>query len=197
MPGLNNTVEAAKVFTRQGKLRAVTARSSEGLVLTELPLAAPDPVCSVIALELNGKPDVTPEPLSQEADGSFRLAATDADLHGSVRLDSAHKEGNIGFWIDPADTVSWTINVREPGRFVVEMDIAAEEAARFELLAGEERLEGASRVTCSFSKFETVRLEGFVAIKKSGSTTLQVKPIAANWKRFNLKSVRLTKVPMR
>src|ERR1700689_2987637 len=79
IPGLANQVRGAYLRADPDKKALTTESSDAGLSIT-LPAAAPDPICSVIVLELQGP--IEPIIPKQNGDGSITFLAGDAILHG-------------------------------------------------------------------------------------------------------------------
>ncbi len=121
MPIANKPVKACLLAGGQ-TLEATSLPS--GLTL-KLPAAAPDPVASVVVLELDGPVQPIVCALRPESDGSFTLKAGEADLAGSVQLEERGGRQNVGFWTDVPSTVSWDITVAKAGTYNVELNYAA------------------------------------------------------------------------
>jgi alpha-L-fucosidase len=86
------------------------------LTMLKLPEPAPDPIDTVIALSLAGKPDAITE-LQQQPGGKVMLPAYLADLHGTkARPDT---RGVMEHWTDKAEWVDWKFQVSQPGTFDV------------------------------------------------------------------------------
>jgi alpha-L-fucosidase len=189
VPGLKNDATDARLLSRAAR-KLVTQRRDDGVVVT-LPAAAPDPVCSVIAMRLKGAPDVTPLLLTQAADGSIKLPAAEAICHGQqVQYESGHNRDNIGFWTDPGDWVEWQFKVTRPGKFTVSAEIAALGSGSFTLIAGGQALAAKAPVTGDFGKFVPVEL-GALSLPAAGPVSLSVRPVKAGWQPLNLKSLVL------
>jgi hypothetical protein len=116
-----------------------TVRDANGVTIS-VPQAAPDKISSTVVLKIKGAPEVETAPICQGADGSVRLLASDAELHGAVKYETVGGEGNIGYWTNPQDTVSWTFKVERPGKFTLAADLAAVGAGQFDVLLGEQKL---------------------------------------------------------
>jgi alpha-L-fucosidase len=188
VPGLKNPVTSARLLAEGTNLKAVN--SNEGVVVT-VPSTAPDKMSSTLVLGIEGAPEVADLPILQESDGSVRLMASEADLHGALQYESGRGKDNIGYWTNPADTASWTFKVERPGRFKVSADIAAMEAARFEVRVNDQRVTGTAPKTGDYTKFKRTALQGELDLPGPGSVTLTVKPVADGWRPMNLRSLTL------
>ncbi|MGN6552559.1 MAG: alpha-L-fucosidase, partial [Verrucomicrobiota bacterium] len=81
VPGLKNSVGAARMLVSGQKLKF--SSTAKGVEL-QVPAEAPDKISSTIVLQIKGAPDVGVTPIFQESDGSVRLMASEADLHGGL-----------------------------------------------------------------------------------------------------------------
>ena len=190
VPGLKNDVKTASLLATGAKLSA--SRQADGVLIT-VPETAPDSISSTVVLEIKGAPEVEQALIQQEADGSVRLAATDAILHGSkLKYESGGGKDNIGYWTDPAEWAEWKFKVANGGKFRVQAEIAAMSEGKFNVILGGQKLSCTAPKTGDYSKFKREVL-GELEIQP-GEATLQVKPVAEGWQPINLRSIRLTPV---
>jgi len=194
VPGLGNKV--AKAYLLSAPSAALNVTDTEGRKSIAVPAEAPDAVASVIVLEIEGEPNVSVPPKGvkkAEADGSVKLAAGEASLHGDkIQYEEGGGKDAIGYWTDQNDWVSWDFALDKPGEFEVELTLAAEKGSGgdFTVTAGTQDLPGTVTETGSWTKFATQKL-GKVKLT-AGKVTLSVKP--RNKKGLavmNLKSVAL------
>jgi alpha-L-fucosidase len=187
VPGLKNSVKSARLLASGKKLKFTsTADGVEVLV----PAEAPDKISSTVVLKIQGTPEVAATAIQPEADGSVRLAASAADLHGGQQYESGGGKDNIGFWTNPDDTASWSFKVARPGKFSVTAEIASIGSGNFEVLVGGQKISGAAPDTKDYVKFQRVNLPGTLDLA-AGTATLTVKPEAGGWQPMNLRSLRL------
>lgn len=191
VPGLKNPVKSARLLTGSKKLKAGNVGDN---ILVEVPAVAPDKISSIIVLKIKGTPDIAVTPIMQESGGAVRLMASEAELHGGVQYESGHGKDNIGFWTNPADSVSWTFKVDRPGKFKVITDIAAEASGKFSVTLGEQKMQGTAPATKDFTKFKRGTVPGELTIAEAGTITLTVEPVAEGWQPMNLRSVTLEKL---
>ena len=158
-----------------------------------MPADAPDKISSTVVLTIKGAPEVTSTPIGQGADGSVRLLASEADLHGGQQYETGGGKDNIGYWMNPADTASWTFKVDRPGKFTVSDEIAAQGSGKYEIIVGDQKLPAAAPDTKDYVKFQRTDLAGSLDLA-AGMVTLTVKPVADGWQPMNLKSVLLAPV---
>ncbi len=126
-----------------------------------------DPVATVIELRLAGPPDVadTESPVRPEADGSFLLKASDADIHGrTVLYEVSGLTDYIGSWEDAEDYVTWAIEFPPAGvgLYRVEVNYSCEqknEGSTFTVgLDAGEKLAGTVKSTGSWHTFRSEAL---------------------------------------
>jgi alpha-L-fucosidase len=190
VPGLKNEVE--KAYLLGDKRHTIAAQNSpDGLTLA-LPATAPDAVSSTIVLKVKGALDIEQPVLTQQADGTILLPSSEARVHGDqLRYESGSQRDNLGFWFNPADSADWEFAVTKPGRFEVEAEVAAPEAASLEIQVQGHKLKGEAPVTGDYGKFKWTKI-GAVEIVAKGKTTISVRGVAEGWRPVNLKAVRLT-----
>jgi hypothetical protein len=162
----------------------------EGLIL-KLPKAAPDPICSTIALQLREPLQIEAVPIAPARDGTITLPAADARLHGNTfKYEVGGPLDDIGFWTDPSDWADWPIRVRAPGRYTIAAVIAAPASGAFDVSIGGQSIRCAAPVTANYFDFKLAIL-GTIDVSSAGVTTLAVRPVTDAWKPMNLKSVTL------
>ncbi|MCU0782746.1 MAG: alpha-L-fucosidase [Verrucomicrobia bacterium] len=187
VPGLKNSVKSARLLAGGRKLKF---RNTADGVVVEVPATAPDKISSTVVLRIKGTPEVGMSPIVQESDGSVRLMANEANLHGGLQYESGAGKDNIGYWINPEDSASWTFRVDRPGKFKVSAEIAAQAAGKFEVLASGQKVQGTAPATKDYTKFKRTNLTGTLLLA-AGSVTLTVKPVAEGWQPMNLRSLKL------
>jgi alpha-L-fucosidase len=187
VPGLKNSVKSARLLANGKKLKFTS--TADGVEVS-VPAEAPDKISSTVVLKIQGVPEVTATAIQQEADGSVRLAASEAELHGGQQYESGGGKDNIGFWTNPADTASWSFKVARPGKFSVTAEIASIGSGNFEVMVGGQKISGTAPDTKDYVKFQRVNLSGTLDLA-AGTVTLTVKPVAAGWQPMNLRSLRL------
>ena len=161
VPGLRNDVRSARLLADpQGPGLDVTS-DARG-VLVEVPARAPDPIDSVVVLEIEGAPDVEERPIVARPDGTLALTAAEAVVHGTTaRYENGGGKDNIGFWTDAEDWVGWEVQVDRPGPVRVELTYACMDGSGGSEVAvsvGAERLVRTITETGSWTDFVTVPL---------------------------------------
>jgi hypothetical protein len=101
-----------------------------------------------LAAYIAGRPKTVagnrPETVSQADDGSIRLTAASAEIHGATLIYEPEFE-NLGHWHSAGDHAVWTVRVTRPTSFTVAMEWAcADESAgnRFRIGVGGKSIEG-------------------------------------------------------
>ncbi|MCD6339894.1 MAG: alpha-L-fucosidase [Verrucomicrobia bacterium] len=190
VPGLLNEPLAAWLLSDPSRRPLRVERTDLGLVI-RVPSKAPDPICSVIALDVPGKPEVIPTAATQGADGAVRLAAADARLHGrQLRYESGKGHDNIGYWLNPKEWAEWTFRVTQPGLFAVEAVGASLETPAFVVACNGAELKAACPKTGDYSKYVEFPV-GELEIGAPGLYSLSVRPVEEGWTPLNLRSLTL------
>lgn len=195
VPGLNNAAISAKLLANGNTLK--TKKNNDGLLIT-VPAAALDENATVIKLLIHGMPKVDPYVQSADADGSFVLKASTADLHTVAGGKPIQVEGgrdlNIGHWTDPTSSASWQIKVDKPGTYNIEVWAATvQDGNTINVNIGSETLKAAIKNTGKNNTYEKVSL-GEIKINKTGVNTVSINPDAPNWNYINLRNVTLKPV---
>ncbi len=122
-------------------------------------------------------PDFVPNP--QAADGSIRLPASTAEIHGTtLRYEPLPHKNTLGFWVREEDWASWEFTVTKPGKFVVEPLQGCGKGAggsEVEFTIAGQTLAMTVEDTGHFQNF-VPRNIGTVKIAAPGRYTLTVKP---------------------
>ncbi len=159
--------------------KGLPIRQEATSVRIELPPNAADPVATVVVLDLDGPPNVDNTFFVRSAaDGSFVLAARDADVHGhSARYEHGDGKDNIGFWTDAGDWVSWTLRCEHTGEYDVSLVLAAPNdsaGAEFSVELGSHKLAGHVPPTGSWTERKSLTL-GRIKLD-AGDQVLAVRP---------------------
>ena len=129
-------VRSARLLGADGFLPAgPSPKAGRGLVVW-LPPGAAGATIPVVRLDLDGPVDPMPFLVLPDGKGVLTLTPHDAELRGpSLRVERVGVIGdvthNIGYWLDPAATVSWPIGVSAGGEgtYRVEAEIACADAS--------------------------------------------------------------------
>ncbi len=171
------------------------AREKTAVVVT-LSGRAPDPVCSVVMLDVAGTPKALPQYIRQAKDGTLTLKARDALIHNpehgqAARYESGGGKDNIGSWIDARPWVDWNAYFAKPGTYdVIARLSTTSENARFAVRIGAQQLTATTPNTGSWTSFVDIPV-GEVVIENTGACQIEVHPIKEGWQPINLQAIVL------
>ena len=193
VPGLRSMVTGARLLATGTR---VAAGLEGGDVVLSLPDNAPDPIASVVEVKFSGPLKVERHLPGPRADGSILLPAAMVDIHNSLRA-HARLEGNGGAaritsWDNAESRLSWDFNATKSGTFLVKADIAGNGGGKLSLVLDQAAV-SAEVPASDATGTRTVEL-GRIAIPKSGTYTLELKPNKNGWMGFDLSHVTLTPV---
>jgi alpha-L-fucosidase len=192
VPGLRSKIKSAVVLASKKK---VTAQAGDEATVLQLPGAAPDPIASIIKVELGSALDVVKIWPRQADNGSVSLTAMDADIHNvlgtDARVESKRGPAFIGNWGDARAWVGWKFRIDRPGKFDVTAELAAEAPAQLQLAVAGQKLTAAVAATGGADRYQPVKL-GQVQIAAPGEHDIELRPDSKAWKAVNLRVVTLT-----
>jgi alpha-L-fucosidase len=192
VPGLNNRVD--KAYVLMGNRRDLATENLPEGVVVHVPQSAPDALSSTIVLKIKGPLEVEQPVLTQQADGSVLLPASEATTHGQqIKYESGTHRDNLGFWSNPADWADWEFSVKRAGRFEVLVETAAPEKAQLEIQLANQKLKKEVPVTGDYGKFQTLSF-GSIEVQAAGKTKLSLRGVPDGWHPVNVKCVRLKPV---
>ncbi len=168
------------------------AQEENGLVVN-LNGKAVDPICTVVALRVQGEPNVVVYRVPQQADGSLVLKAIDVDLHGGLRIESKDNQPNIGYWIATDDWAEWGVRIDQPGTFAVTADVATQGESQLTVEVGRQQLKAEIPNTGNYGTFRSVKL-GEIQIGEQGPHAVVVRPQKQAWSPVNIRSITLKPV---
>jgi len=129
LPNLRNEIRQASLMP--GKQPLAATRDGSDWVIT-LPEAAPHAAASVLCVELDGPPQVVPLKLTPTARGTLELPVVYGFLDGPhgmrIRYESRDGVLQAGNWINPKDTIEWTVHVPQRGDYRIWLDHAVASA---------------------------------------------------------------------
>ncbi|MDQ3812678.1 MAG: alpha-L-fucosidase, partial [Armatimonadota bacterium] len=202
----------AKTQNIVGEVRAVQLLGGKALTSTRddegLTVALPDqkPCDEAWVLKIEGLDLAASQPVlvttpshsivRPDKNGAFALGAALAELHGSLKTEERGGLTNIGFWDDAKDTVSWTLDVPQPGAYTVTARLATvHDGGEFTVEIGSQKLEGKAPNTGAWETYQNVAL-GKIEIAQAGKVTLTMRARdAAHWKPVNVAHIQLDKAP--
>lgn len=192
--GLKSRIKQARLLA--GNQTVDYQMTDKGLIV-KLPSAAPDPIASVIVVQLDGPLNVAqtlPEP---GVDGKIVLPAVLAGIHNRLgsdtRLETSKGAKNIGGWTNDQSWVEWEFRTNKPGRYEVTALVAAEQDSNIELQIGDEKLSAICPATGGYDVYRSEPM-GTVELAQPGVLALQMRPSRGNWQPINLRLVKLVPV---
>jgi alpha-L-fucosidase len=190
VPGLKTRVQSAHLLADPSASLA-TRRDGDDVIVT-LPAAGPDDVASVVALTLDGAPQVVPYVIRPDAAGVFHLGVESSEIETDFGQ-RAKKENLLGHvyltdWTRRQDVPSWNITVPKAGRYRVEASYGTIGVdTPFTIVSGGSQVSGKVEKASGALVFRNHAV-GEIALP-AGAQTLQLKGAA-----MNLEAVRLTPI---
>ncbi len=192
VPGLKSAVRSARLIAGGEPLR-VDSKGNDKLL--HLPASAPDPVASVIRVELDGPLDVDNRLPSPAADGAIHLPLWMADIHNpgygaEARLGQDAGAPAIVDWTGPKTYLAWSFEAAAPGAYEIVSTLApAQPGAKLRLQIGKES------VTATLQGDPSPVVLGRLTIPAAGVHDLTLRPVAAGWQPVILRSITLRPEP--
>ena len=194
VPGLKNRILKARALGTKKRVRFERAGNDW---LLRLPPEPPDPVASVVALNLDGEPDVEPLVIRPDEAGVVHLPALYAQIHGRhgqrLRHGCLRHVVHVENWTNPNDFLVWEFELPKSGEFVARATYSCAPwsgGSVMVLSSDGSELEFKVRSTGGWRSFREVRL-GKIRLKR-GTVRLTLK--AASIKRgeaMRLRGLRL------
>ncbi|RYX86470.1 carbohydrate-binding protein [bacterium] len=202
LEGLQTPVQSATVLATGQKLQLLKA--VDGTVRLSKPMKL-DEVSTTIMLQLAGAPLVSlPEVvLAPQTGGNYNLSANEATMEGdNIQVEGADGEGNIGYWTNPKDTVSWKISVPEnqTKTYQVRLEYASEpgktgSAVAIHLDGVASGITGTLASTASWQDYRPMTLQGSLKLTP-GTHIVRIVPLSKpNYGVMNLRRVTLIPIP--
>ncbi|MHB8636151.1 MAG: alpha-L-fucosidase [Fimbriimonadaceae bacterium] len=204
-PGVTATIQGVSVLGSNGHVK--WAWAADGLHV-EMPPAKLSDIAVVLKItgrKLRGFPVETPalpapQSVVSDAAGGYDLTAALAQIHGDgIQVESKNGQDNLGYWDNPDDWVSWTVDVRAPGVYEATALVSTGAGGTKVVLSvtsgtGRKRRVGIVPNTGDWSKYEELDL-GRVTVSKAGTLRVSIRPVDhATWKPLNLRVLLLRKV---
>jgi alpha-L-fucosidase len=149
-----------------------------------------DDLATVLVLTVKGRPNAIPYYLKQAEDGQVVLNAADAELNGSLKVESKYGKPNIGYWLNRADTAEWNLTVAKPGKFDVVAEIAAAGKSRFSIVVDGKDIACEVSSTGGYDKFREEKL-GTLELGQTGKYKLTIAPDQDAWSPLNVRTITL------
>jgi alpha-L-fucosidase len=177
LSGLQNRVTSAYMLT--DKSTKLKVRRDDKKIHIILPLNATDDPISVLALEIDGAPQVDRQVAFQDETGRIDLTYLTVVTQGKTMTRFNRKGGfHISRWTGPEDTSSWLIYADKPGKFKVSLNYAANrewEGRTFEITIGKSSLEGNVNYTGDWYEYCDFPC-GYIELPKAGEYRITIRP---------------------
>ena len=190
IPVDNTVTECFLLAKSRRKFR--TESNAEGTTVY-LTGKAPDPVCSVVKLDLVGPVSVTDANfIRQDMEGNILLTAERAQINSHFGSQTAFNalEDCIDQWTNSNVSLEWTFSVKTPGAFDITALTASLDSSALSLSLEKQSLKTLLPPNGDLSKFEAQEI-GTIIINEAGDHTLILKPDKKQWKQIKLRSVTL------
>jgi len=175
LPGLRNRPLLAHLLGSTAPLQTVTAP----VVAVKVPSTAPNPVDTVVVLEVEGTPRAATQLTTAGPDGRLRLDYMLASTAGRAAKTFNRKGGfHIARWSSPEDTASWRVRIPAPGRYRVRLTYAARHGwqdGRIEAVIGKQALRAPVQATGDWYTYRSFEI-GDVAFAQAGAFTVSLRP---------------------
>ena len=191
VPGLKGPVRSAQLLTG-GKTLRVDSRGNDKLI--HLPATAPDPVVSVIRLQLDGPLDVDNSLPGPAPDGTIHLPLWMADIHNpgygvEARLGEYGGEPAIEDWTDYKTFLTWSFETANPGRYeIIATHVATKDGGKLKLEIGKDS------TTTNLTSGESAVVLGSLFILTPGVNELSLRPLPDGWQPLILRTIILRPV---
>jgi alpha-L-fucosidase len=199
VPGLHNKPASVQLLKGDQPLKS---RHKNDTLYIDVPGQAPDPYVSVIKLEFEGQPEVTPNIPVLSATEATSIPAKFIDIHNhaiapkDVPSQAFLKEGRITNWLLRKSNITWSMNVEKPGTYKVYLDLLAPEGNQIKLTTNPWEKGNEFKIAPTRDAGELVRTElGTYTFEKAGFQTLGVYPLNDTWKA--MEAGTLTLVPVK
>jgi alpha-L-fucosidase len=181
LSGLTNKALGASLLTKPGQ--SLDVKSDARGTVIQLPENAPDALASVVVFDVTGTPVIEPFAASAGADGVITLPAEDATLDGhGLKLENKSGASVIGYWSNPADSISFRVRFEKAGVQTVGIEWACPDNAvgsktEFRLFNKDNQqvaaLPWTVTATGAWEKFQTARVGG-INVPSAGNFTLRL-----------------------
>jgi alpha-L-fucosidase len=196
VPGLKSAVIRASLLASGETVPVTTTHGANVIVM--LPTHAPDPVASVIKLEIACPPVVEQVLPSPDAKGEVSLSASLAAVvnaySANARLIGSGPSAYIGGWDKPGTTLNWEFVVAKPVTLRVLCEAAVAGPCSILMTCGSSKSTTMIHSSGGLNDYREANL-GIITIASNGEQKLELESRGSNWGEVRLRGVRL--VPAR
>jgi alpha-L-fucosidase len=196
LQGLKNRINSAFLLTDPSEMLPFTPGKEH--IVIEVPSEAPDKPVSVVVLELNGDPVVSPREVFQDEKGSVTIDYLTVKTTGKTVTRFNRKGGfHISKWTGPDDIAEWVIKINNPGTFKVNITYAAKEewtGNKYEISSGNHLIRQSVVPTGDWYDYHEFPA-GYLEFPEAGVIRLTIRPAEQSTTNLMyLKSIRLDPV---
>jgi alpha-L-fucosidase len=200
LEGLNNRItKAYLLIDREVKLKVNRGKNSQWLI--SLPELRPDPINSVVVLQIAGAPDIEPLVVMQKGGEPIILDFLTASTRGKAvkRFNRKGEEGqfHISKMEGPDDVIEWHVNMQNPGIYDVSITYAAIpgwENCSYRVSAGKEQITGMVKSSPGWYEYKTEKI-GQIRVSEIGETIFRLYPeIQLNHYLMYFQSLQLVQI---
>jgi alpha-L-fucosidase len=194
LPGLTNAFGKPRLLAKpRSKVKAFREGSDIVIKVGRKPV---DPIDTVIVLPIKGEWKEVVLPVFADKKGNFTLKAVVAEIHGkTARYEGGRGKGNIGFWTDKSDWISWKVRADESASYRVEIEYSVPDesaGATFQITDGTRKLSGTAQSTGDWKTFKKLTL-GNITLSKGMHQINVIPQTMPKYAVMNLKAIRLMK----
>lgn len=189
-----NRIRQVKLLGYSGKLDWRQTPESLVVTLPEKQISEFTTALKITGAGLTNIPYELPATyITPDAQGRLFLAPENADTTGHVGVEERGGQANLGFWDNPADTVSWQVRFPGPGTYRVKTSSASMHGdIAFVVDIGGQTASGIAVKTTAWDDFKEVDL-GTMKVETTGVMQVRVRPKdPAQWRGINLRAFTLS-----
>jgi len=169
---LANKVTKAYLLAQPGTVLPVTTDANG--VLVHVTGSEPDPVATEVVMDIDGAPEL-------KGNNVLTLDVSKAKIEtkgkGGLKVSGMHAPYHLGPWVNDDDYASWTVPVKQPGKFSVTMSyslIAGPKGSTVSFSAGDQTLTVPIRSTVHWFRYRTA-VVGNINVTKAGDVEFTLK----------------------
>ena len=177
--GVFSKVTKATLLATGDEREVITHPYGVSIKLKEL--AGRDLAATVVKLDIDGPNDIRPRVIPQLTDSAnMVLSVFDAKIEAvKARLERSSDKRCLGFWSDKGDFISWDVDIKRPGVYVLVFDAACNTreggGGTYTVTVGGASTRGQVPSTGSWTNFVRFNPPSFI-IPTAGRYTLMIRP---------------------
>ncbi len=148
----------------------------------------------VITLKLEGLLNVEPVVWTYDGEGDFELIVSDADLVGKLTVERKGNKDNIGYWLEPKDSFSWSFKLKNSSKYELFSAVASQGDTEIAVVAGDQVNSVKIENTGGYDKFVAPISLGVFEFKAGETVQLSVSSAAAKWSPVNIRDIKAKKL---